>query len=71
MAEPFEVAGWSFPVGISVGFSIAAHGAHAQRVLQDADAAMYEAKGAKGSGRGGRVRTSGGRVVDVRSARER
>ncbi|WP_432491253.1 diguanylate cyclase domain-containing protein [Kineococcus gypseus] len=71
MAEPFEVAGWSFPVGISVGVSIAARGADAQRVLQDADAAMYEAKGAKGSGRGGRVRTSGGRVVDLRSARER
>ncbi|WP_432533845.1 diguanylate cyclase domain-containing protein [Kineococcus arenarius] len=70
MAEPFPVAGWSFPVGISVGLSIAQRGADAQRVLQEADAAMYEAKSAKGEpgGRGGRVRTGGRRVVDLRTA---
>ncbi|WP_432492406.1 diguanylate cyclase domain-containing protein [Kineococcus auxinigenes] len=70
MAEPFPVAGWSFPVGISVGLSIAQRGADAQRVLQEADAAMYEAKSAKGEpgARGGRVRTGGRRVVDLRTA---
>ncbi|WP_337061773.1 diguanylate cyclase domain-containing protein [Kineococcus sp. G2] len=71
MAEPFPVAGWSFPVGISVGLSIASRGADAHRVLQEADAAMYEAKAGKGErGRapGGGVRSASARVVDVRSA---
>ncbi|WP_432519979.1 diguanylate cyclase domain-containing protein [Kineococcus sp. SYSU DK006] len=63
MAEPFAVAGWSFPVGISVGLAMAEPGADAQRVLQDADAAMYEAKG---SGKG-RVRTATRRVLDLRA----
>ncbi|WP_369068316.1 diguanylate cyclase domain-containing protein [Kineococcus terrestris] len=65
MAQPFEVAGWSFPVGISVGLAVAAPGQDAARVLQEADAAMYEAKG---SGKG-RVRSAGPRVVDLRARR--
>ncbi|WP_432571758.1 diguanylate cyclase domain-containing protein [Kineococcus sp. SYSU DK005] len=69
MAEPFRVAGWEFPVGISVGLSIAARGADAQRVLREADAAMYAAKAGKGErGRapGGGVRSASARVVDLR-----
>jgi len=62
MAEPFPVAGWEFKVGISVGLAMADPGADAQRVLQDADAAMYVAKG---SGKG-RVRSSTPRVLDLR-----
>ncbi|NAZ86500.1 diguanylate cyclase domain-containing protein [Kineococcus indalonis] len=74
MAEPFRVAGWEFPVGISVGLSIAARGADAHRVLQEADAAMYEAKAGKGErGRapGGGVRAAGARVVDLRAVERR
>ncbi|MCI2236945.1 GGDEF domain-containing protein [Paenibacillus sp. TRM 82003] len=70
MAEPFEVAGWSFPVGISVGLSIATPGADAQRVLQEADGAMYEAKagkGGRGRATGGAVRSASARVVDLRT----
>ncbi|WP_432483545.1 diguanylate cyclase domain-containing protein [Kineococcus esterisolvens] len=74
MGEPFRVAGWEFPVGISVGLSIAARGADAHRVLQEADAAMYEAKAGKGErGRaaGGGVRAAAPRVVDLRSRERR
>jgi len=62
MGTPFPVAGWTFDVGISVGLAMAELGADPQRVLQQADAAMYEAKG---SGKG-RVRSAGVRVLDLR-----
>jgi len=62
MRTPFPVAGWTFDVGISVGLAMAELGADPQRVLQQADAAMYEAKG---SGKG-RVRSAGVRVLDLR-----
>ncbi|MGI4896633.1 MAG: diguanylate cyclase domain-containing protein [Janthinobacterium lividum] len=63
MADPFPVAGWEFQVGISVGLAMADPGTDAQRVLQDADAAMYLAKD---SGKG-RVRSASPRVVDLRA----
>ena len=62
MRTPFPVAGWSFDVGISVGLAMAEPGADPQRVLQQADAAMYDAKG---SGKG-RVRAAGLRLLDLR-----
>ncbi|NAZ82568.1 diguanylate cyclase [Kineococcus sp. R8] len=62
MVTPFPVAGWTFDVGISVGLAMAELGADPQRVLQQADAAMYAAKG---SGKG-RVRSAGVRVLDLR-----
>ncbi|NIZ90108.1 diguanylate cyclase domain-containing protein [Kineococcus rubinsiae] len=63
MRTPFPVAGWSFDVGISVGLAMAELGADPQRVLQQADGAMYEAKG---SGKG-RVRAAGVKVLDLRA----
>jgi diguanylate cyclase (GGDEF)-like protein len=64
MTAPFPVAGWEFRVGISVGLAMAGSSTDAARVLQQADAAMYEAKG---SGKG-RVRraTPGHRTIDLR-----
>ncbi|ABS05808.1 GGDEF domain-containing protein [Kineococcus radiotolerans] len=64
MAEPFPVAGWEFRVGISVGLAMAGSRTDAARVLQQADAAMYEAKG---SGKG-RVRSAAParRTIDLR-----
>ncbi|MFD0485213.1 diguanylate cyclase domain-containing protein [Kineococcus sp. GCM10028916] len=66
MTDPFPVAGWEFKVGISVGLAMADLDQDAARVLQQADAAMYEAKG---SGKG-RVRSAGPapRTIDLRHA---
>ena len=66
MTDPFPVAGWEFKVGISVGLAMADVDQDATRVLQQADAAMYEAKG---SGKG-RVRSAGpaARTIDLRHA---
>ncbi|WP_432565152.1 diguanylate cyclase domain-containing protein [Kineococcus sp. SYSU DK003] len=63
MADPFPVAGWEFAVGISVGLAMADAHTDAARVLQQADQAMYEAKG---SGKG-RVRTAAPRTIDLRA----
>ncbi|GAA0287706.1 diguanylate cyclase domain-containing protein [Kineococcus aurantiacus] len=65
MGAPFPVAGWEFRVGISVGLAMADAHQDATRVLQQADQAMYEAKG---SGKG-RVRSAGSRTIDLRTAR--
>ncbi|PRY10819.1 diguanylate cyclase domain-containing protein [Kineococcus rhizosphaerae] len=68
MADPFPVAGWRFDVGISVGLAMADAGQDATRVLQQADQAMYEAKGA-GKGRV-RAASPAGRVhrtIDLRT----
>ncbi|GAB7190700.1 hypothetical protein NUM3379_14070 [Kineococcus sp. NUM-3379] len=65
MRAPFEVAGWSFGVGVSIGVALAEHTSEARRVLHDADEAMYRAKR---SGKG-RVRRSG--VVDLRDDGQR
>ncbi|PPK98218.1 diguanylate cyclase (GGDEF)-like protein [Kineococcus xinjiangensis] len=62
MRRPFEVAGWRFDVGVSIGVALAERSSEAQRVLHDADEAMYRAKR---SGKG-RVRRSGPAVVDLR-----
>jgi diguanylate cyclase (GGDEF)-like protein len=66
MADPFPVAGWEFQVGISVGLAMADSHTDAARVLQQADAAMYDAKG---SGKG-RVASAGPahRTIDLRHA---
>ncbi|WP_432541493.1 diguanylate cyclase domain-containing protein [Kineococcus sp. SYSU DK002] len=65
MRAPFAVAGWEFSVGISVGLAMADAGQDATRVLQQADQAMYAAKG---SGKG-RVRSAapGPRTIDLRT----
>ncbi|MEZ0164777.1 diguanylate cyclase [Kineococcus sp. LSe6-4] len=66
MADPFPVAGWEFRVGISVGLAMADASQDAARVLQQADQAMYAAKG---SGKG-RVRSAAPstRTIDLRTA---
>ncbi|MEW1956934.1 diguanylate cyclase [Kineococcus sp. NPDC059986] len=64
MRDPFPVAGWEFRVGISVGLAMADASQDATRVLQQADQAMYEAKG---SGKG-RVRSAPSpRTIDLRT----
>ncbi|WP_380172446.1 diguanylate cyclase domain-containing protein [Kineococcus sp. DHX-1] len=65
MQDPFPVAGWEFRVGISVGLAMADASQDATRVLQQADQAMYAAKG---SGKG-RVRSAPSpRTIDLRTA---
>ncbi|MEZ0493810.1 diguanylate cyclase domain-containing protein [Kineococcus sp. TBRC 1896] len=66
MTDPFPVAGWRFQVGISVGLAMADASQDATRVLQQADQAMYAAKG---SGKG-RVRAAAPstRTIDLRTA---
>ncbi|GAA4971658.1 diguanylate cyclase domain-containing protein [Kineococcus glutinatus] len=67
MRLPFEVAGWRFEVGVSVGVALADRTTDSRHVLHQADDAMYRAK----RGSKGRHHRATPTLVDLRDDQQR